>query len=398
MVSKNLSEPEKVLTSHIDNGKNVEVGPRFRGFNVAAHGLRGLASAMVLLAHIFGGTARHIYPHDATYVRAVAHPWFFGTFSVEIFFVISGFVILPSALKYGSGQFSLRRLLRIYPLFFTLSIIFILLNVATNAYPDINNARSVISGLLFLNLFTGTDQLTPNAWSLTYEAWFYVLTGLIVAFVVRKRSVQAGGFAVAVALAFFAWFPITIFFLIGVAMRLWAPILSNATLRSRTVEFLSLISLVWFASRTHFDYTLWSQFNTWIVPGIIISISIYFFTALMKNSLTAIVFNNKIFRYLGDVSYSLYLVHPFTYYVLRTIFVHYGWFTQNLALSMTFFASAVIVSSLLLTHVVHATLERWPYQAFFRQNVYRPKIAAGREPISLNSGFCGQGLGEVNQA
>lgn len=386
VLARYFSEPTKVAISQNGAVKAIEVGKRFRGFNAAAHGLRGLASVMVLIAHIFGGTARHIYPHDADYVRYVAHPWFLGTFSVEIFFVISGFVILPSALKYSLGQFAQRRFLRIYPLFFVLSIVFILLNLVTNAYPGINNARSMIAGLLFLNLFTGTEQLTPNAWSLTYEACFYVLTGLMVAFVVRKRSVPAGGFAIVAALAFIAWFPITIFFLIGVAMRLWAPILSSATWRTRIVELLSLVSLIWFASRTHFDYTLWSQFGTWIVPGILVSISLYFLVALMNNSLTSRALDNRIFRYLGDVSYSLYLVHPFVYYVLRAIFSHYGLFTQNLALSMAFFASTVILTSLLLTHYVHATLERWPYQAFFRQGVYRQKIAPGGVPASLDPG------------
>ncbi len=393
MLAKDFSDTDKVLPPQSDASQGGEIGRRFRGFNVAAHGLRGLASAMVLLAHIFGGTARHIYPHDAAYVRAVEHPWNFGTFSVEVFFVISGFVILPSALKYDSGQFALRRLLRIYPLFVTLSILFILLNSVTNAYPGINNVRSVVSGLLFINLFTGTEQLTPNAWSLTYEACFYVLTGLIVAFAVRRRHVWAAGLAIAAALAFLAWFPITVFFLIGVAMRLWAPILSSATSRTRTVEALSLVSLIWFASRAHFDYTLWSQFGTWIVPGILVSITIFFFTALMKDSLTARALGGRFFRYLGDISYSLYLVHPFTYYLLRMVFAHYGWFTQNVALSMTCFAGTVVATSFVVTHFVHATLERWPYEAFFRQNVYRQKGAAEPAPASPTSGVTLAGYG-----
>jgi peptidoglycan/LPS O-acetylase OafA/YrhL len=377
-------------TAQAESPPKAEAGQRFRGFNVAAHGLRGLASVMVLLAHILGGTARHIYPHEAAYVRAVEHPWYFGTFSVEIFFVISGFVILPSALKYDGGEFALRRFLRIYPLFFTLSILFVLLNFATNAYPGINNARSIVSGLLFINLFTGTEQLTPNAWSLSFEACFYVLTGLIVVFAVRKRSVWLGGLAIVLALAFLVAFPITIFFLIGIAMRLWAPILSVATARSRAVELAGLLGLIFFASRTHFDYTLWSQFATWIVPGILVSISVYFFTALMKDSLTARALNGRAFRYLGDVSYSLYLVHPFAYFVLRAVFVHFGWFTSNVALSMGLFATAVIVTSLFITHFVHATLERWPYHAFFHQNVYRRRGAARGASPSL-AGMAGTG-------
>ncbi len=330
---------------------------------------------MVLLAHIIGGTARHIYPQNADYVAGIAHPWFFGTFGVEIFFVISGFVILPSALKYSIDQFALRRFFRIYPLFFTFSIIFIILNYATNAYSYNNNARSIIAGLTFLNLFTGTEQLTPNAWSLSFEVAFYALTGLVVTFVIRRRSVWIGPLTIAAAVAFLISFPITVYFLIGVLMRLFAPLDTNATRVTRTLELTAIAALIWFASRTHFDYTSWTQFENFIVPNIIISISVYFFTALMNDSLTMRAFNNVVFRYLGDVSYSLYLVHPFTYYIVRMIFVRYGYFTQDIVISMTFFASAVITSSFLVTHFVHAMLERWPYQAVFHQKVYRQKVA-----------------------
>ncbi len=358
-----------------DTQPTPQLSRRFRGFNAAAHGLRGLASIMVLLAHIIGGTARHIYPQNAAYVKGIEHPWYLGTFGVEIFFVISGFVILPSALKYDISQFAMRRFFRIYPLFFTFSIIFIVLNYMTNTQAHLNNARSIIAGLLFLNLFTGTDQLTPNAWSLSFEVAFYALTALVVTFVIRRRSVWAGPLSIVAAVAFLIAFPITVYFLIGVLMRLFAPIGTNATHVTRTLELTALAALVWFASRAHFDYTSWTQFTNFVVPNIIISISIYFFMALMNDSFTMRLLDNRSFRYFGDVSYSLYLVHPFTYFIARMIFVRYGYFTQDIAVSMTLFAIIVIASSFLVTHFVHAMLERWPYQAVFHQKVYRQKAA-----------------------
>ena len=340
-------------------------------FNVAAHGLRGVASILVLAAHIIGGTARHIYPQDSGYVRLVEHPWYFGTFGVEIFFVISGFVILPSVMKYSLREFALRRIARICPLFYVLSVLFVGLNLATNAYSNLNEPGTVAAGLLFVNLFTGTEQLTPNAWSLSYEMCFYALVALVVNFAIKTRNVPAGAVAITAALAFVIFFPIAIYFLIGMLMRLIVRTDDVATRASRVVELSSLAMLVWFASRAHFDYSTWQQFSDPVVPPILLSISTYFYLALRHGSVTAQLLDNPAFRYIGNVSYSLYLVHPFPYFGLRMLFVHYGLFTDDIAKSMIIFSIAVFTTSFLLAHIAHLLLERWPYQKLFHQKVYR---------------------------
>lgn len=350
---------------------------RFGEFNIAAHGLRGIASLLVLGAHIIGGTARHIYPHETAYVNWVEHPWYLGTFGVEIFFVLSGFVILPSAIKYRLGEFALRRLVRIYPLFFVLSVAFIALNALTKAYTDLNNIPTIINGLLFINLFTGTEQLTPNAWSLSFEVCFYVLTAVVVAFTLKRRSFVFGSLAMFAALLFLIYFPITIYFLIGVALRLAASSKKLATAQSRVVELICLGMLVWFASRAHFDYRTWDQLGNTVVPPILFSIGAYFYFALMQDSLTARLLDYPLFRYVGDVSYSLYLVHPFAYFALRLLFVRMGWFTSDVLTSMICFAGAVLAGSFLLTQIAHMLLERWPYDAVFHQRIYRSNSAGG---------------------
>ncbi|WP_157218490.1 acyltransferase family protein [Flavisphingomonas formosensis] len=362
---------EVLISSH----RARPVGSKSGEFNVAAHGLRGIASIFVLAAHIFGGTARHIYPDHADYVRIIEHPWNFGTFGVEIFFVISGFVILQSATRYDLREFALRRFVRIYPLFFVLSILFVGLNYTTNAYAHLNNVESIVAGLLFLNLFTGTEQLTPNAWSLSYEACFYVLTGLVIAFGVRRRDKLLGGLSLLAAAAFLIAFPITVYFLVGIAMRLAMPAASRPTATSRVAEIVCFGFLAYFASRAHFDYSSWRQFLNPVVPLTLAAITLYFYLALRPGSATAHLLGGRFFRYAGDVSYSLYLVHPFAYYLLRMLFVRCGWFTDNIALSMTAFAIAVFAASFAMTHFIYRFLERGPYQAIFHQRIYREKGA-----------------------
>lgn len=344
-------------------------------FNIAAHGLRGLAAFMVLLAHILGGTAEHIYAHVPAYVEGIKAPWYLGTFGVELFFVISGFVILPSALRYMPREFALRRFLRLYPLFFVLSLLFVALNIVTNAYPKVNTAESVIAGLLFLNLFTGTEQLTPNAWSLTFEVMFYILMYGVVYATVHRRNAIGAAVAMVAAIAFVAAFPIAIYFAMGVAIRLASKQRWSIALNPRVLEGIFLAMTILFASQGHFEY-VWSDFRHPVVVPIILSTGCYFYFAVMPDSLTARALDNRVMRYLGTVSYSLYLVHPYTYYGARGVFAKLGWFTDNIALSMTLFTAVVILLTMPLTHLVHVSLELWPYQRFFRQGIYRQKRQA----------------------
>lgn len=342
-------------------------------FNVAAHGLRGVASVMVLCAHILGGTSRHIYPDNLAYADFVRHPWFFGTFGVDLFFVISGFVILPSVLRYSPADFALRRFLRLYPLFLACTVAFIVLNSATNLYPRQNNIESIVSALLFINLFTGTEQLAPNAWSLSFEVVFYALAALVVYWTVKRPRALPGALAIGACVLFFAAFPMTIYFVAGGAIHL----LRRRDWRiagARLLEVVCAVAMVGFASRGHFEYR-WADFADPVLVPIIVSTSLYFFFATGRDSLTASLLGNRVAAYLGTISYSLYLVHPFVYYAVRTVFVHHGWFTADIVQSMTAFAGVVIALSLAASHVVHVTLERGPYRWYFHQGIYHRRAA-----------------------
>ena len=355
------------------------------GFNAAAHGLRGLAALMVVIAHILGGTAKHIYADNLAYVEAVKAPWYLGTFGVELFFVISGFVILPSAMRYAPREFALRRFLRLYPLFFALSLLFIALNAATNAYPAINTLEAWVAGLLFLNLFVGTEQLTPNAWSLTYEVMFYILMYGIVYFAVRRRY-WLGALAIGAGIAFLLTFPIAIYFVMGAAIRLASRRERPLPAYRRTMEAVSLILMIGFASQGHFEY-LWSDFANPVVVPIIVASGLYFYFAIMPGSLTAAALDNAVMRYLGTVSYSLYLVHPYTYFLARKVFDRLDLFTDSVGISIAFFSLVVVAITIPLTHLVHVSLELWPYQHFFGQRIYRNKTSI--EP-PLASGIQGK--------
>jgi peptidoglycan/LPS O-acetylase OafA/YrhL len=349
-------------------------------FNTAAHGLRGVAAMMVFFAHLLGGTADHIYAGDRVYDAAIRPFWNIGTFGVELFFVISGFVILPSVMRYSLSEFALRRLLRLYPLFLAFSLLFIGLNAATNAYPKLNSPLAVFSGLFFVNLFTGTEQLTPNAWSLSFEVVFYAAMALSWYFAVRRRSPVMTVVMVALSLAFLAAFPIAIFFLMGLVVRvahdrgLFLP--SGV---ARAAEALMFVLMLWLASLSKSAF-VWDDFAKPSVPPLILATGLYFFLAVHPASLTSRLLANRATLYLGTVSFSLYIVHPYIYLAIRMLFDRLGWFTSDHVASMLAFAAVVTPLMLVATAIVHKQFEVRPYAWFFRQDIYR----GGREPLTAD--------------
>jgi len=115
-----------------------------------------------------------------------------GRFGVDIFFIISGFVIayVVSTGKDGAGKFFIKRVIRIEPMYLLVTTIMALTAVI---FPGMikNNEISVsgfIKSILFIpgpenNGLPALDQ----GWSLNYEILFYVVVFLCVLFVRNKR-------------------------------------------------------------------------------------------------------------------------------------------------------------------------------------------------------------------
>jgi peptidoglycan/LPS O-acetylase OafA/YrhL len=356
-------------------------------FNVAAHALRGIASMMVFIAHILGGTAEHIYARFPNYVDLIQAPWFLGRWAVGLFFVISGFVILPSVLRYTPREFAWRRFMRLYPLFFFCSLLFIVLNAATNAYPKTNTIEAILGGLLFLNLLTGTEQLTPNAWSLTFEVIFYIFTCVAVYFWVRKRNVPIALILAAAALLFMLRYPVATYFLFGVIIRVFYDYLYKGTPKlpvygPMAIEAALLVTAIVSGSMYQFVNAP-VDLGVPVAYLIMASTVSYFLLAVGPNSLSSKMLNYKPLLYLGSVSYSLYLVHPYTYFACRKLFEKFNLFGENWLVSIGLFFLFATPITLAATHVVHLALERGPYNWVFHQRIYRKPAIGGEQKNAL---------------
>lgn len=342
------------------------------GQNTGIHGLRGVAAAMVLFAHIVGGTAEHVYADNAAYL-AVSEPlWNFGTFFVYLFFAISGFVILPSAFRYTPKDFAARRMLRIYPLFLVFTLIFIAGNAVTNLQPQLNDLPTILYALTFTNLLAGTEQLTPNAWSLTYEMMFYILAGLG-AFAITQKLRGLQMIVALASVAFLVIFPKSIYFVAGILVFVLHGRQIVQKLPARPLlEIIAALSLGYAASRAHFDFRA-GELREPITLICMMLTFLYFLFAVEKDSITAWLLSARWAQYLGTISYSLYLVHPYIYMPTRVMFQKLGFFSDNAWFSVFLFGVVTFILSIAAAHISFILFEKYP-QKLAKNLVTRPKI------------------------
>jgi peptidoglycan/LPS O-acetylase OafA/YrhL len=207
-------------------------------FNNAVHALRALAVLMVFAVHLLDSFNTYFFPHSAALNAAMPFVKRFGTFGVELFFVISGFVIMNSVRKYALNEFLLRRLIRIYPLFAAFTLAFFALSWSTSFRPHAASLpapgptiEAALLNLSFLNIYFGTPALSPNAWSLTFEANFYIFAG-IACFFLRQRLLGLSILLLPVMIAFLVAFPIAAYFVAGCLLYALRGLQPNAFPRS----------------------------------------------------------------------------------------------------------------------------------------------------------------------
>ncbi|MGX1851070.1 acyltransferase [Streptomyces sp. NBC_01456] len=191
----------------------------------ALDGLRLLAALMVAayhyagrsgeISHAWGGSPAHQFP-------TLAPLFAYGCLGVQIFFVISGFVICLSGWGRTLRAFLASRISRLYPAYWAaillITAVFALPWVAYKTLPP----SEVLTNLTMLQQPLGVDRVLGVCWTLWAEMRFYALFALCVVLpgATRGRVVLfCAGWTLAAALAQAAHEP----FLDTVLMPEYAP-------------------------------------------------------------------------------------------------------------------------------------------------------------------------------
>lgn len=179
--------------------KPVHAGGRVFGLDL----LRAAAIMMVVCAHGFVV----LYPHFGDALGVFGYGGFYG---VELFFVLSGFLIGQILIRAGADLaragniafFYVRRWFRTLPLF----VFFLAVNIVSERMFRAHavNLGEAVSHGLFLRNFAGFHMtFFPESWSLAIEEWFYLLfpAALWMGLQISKRF---GPVFLSAAFAFFA--------------------------------------------------------------------------------------------------------------------------------------------------------------------------------------------------
>ena len=151
--------------------------------------LRGLASLSVLCHHLLHNTVleeplREVLPDPVTWFQGV------GAHGVEVFFVLSGFVILLSLQRTAltapsTGRFVVRRQARLDPPYWTMIAVALAVLALERALGyvvvDDVTATAVLANLFYLQNILRQPEILAVAWTLCLEVQFYlVLIALLV--------------------------------------------------------------------------------------------------------------------------------------------------------------------------------------------------------------------------
>lgn len=170
------------LVSQPVNSKATRHGGRVE----TVHSLRGLAALAVALFHFACGNKDFYVP---PVMKAICADGWLG---VEVFFVISGFILPYSLWRAGYqlspsnfGRFVWKRVIRLEPPYFaTIALILLLgyLSARTPGYHGVPfhlNPVQIALHVGYLNAFAGLPWLSPAFWTLAIECQFYLLVALI---------------------------------------------------------------------------------------------------------------------------------------------------------------------------------------------------------------------------
>jgi exopolysaccharide production protein ExoZ len=297
-----------------------------------------------------------------------------GSFGVDVFFVISGYV-MARICDSNSHFFLRRRLLRIVPPYWIATIA---LFIFTYYFPQLLTSTradivELIKSLLFIPFRKADGLLQPLlfiGWSVNYEMFFYVLLSLsLLAY--RRYAVWLAGIAVVVIVvvcshfanrSIFAEFygrDISLEFVLGLlSYRLCRAIPERTAVRLRLPMLVAMIA-------SAVGLVLCQGLVAHVEPRSVFFGGLSFILITSASLLSQGGWDTKAawIVLIGDASYVLYLIHPYCeYFLSRVVSKKLPWLDFKGGAGILVSVALVVVVAV----VLHVKLER-PTVAFLNR-------------------------------
>lgn len=331
------------------------------------NGLRALAALSVILAHV----SEILVDKRFLETNYFGH---FGGYSVTIFFTLSGFLItflllkeLELQSKINIKKFYIRRILRIWPLYFFYIILVVL--VMKFAVPNtIWYYVFIVPNIPFALHLAGNSMVTIplliHYWSLGVEEQFYAFWPWLIKYSSKIKK--------AILIFCFAYFGLKV-----ILSLIDAPIVIQSILlhtrfcclaiggigaclyfenskilvfaKKKTIEFLAWIIILLFLMN---KIRVFSIINNEIISVMVVVLIIN----QISNSKSIISLENKLFDYLGKISFGLYIYNPLVIYFLSLLLLDMN---GNKTLKATLFIISTFSVVIIVAHLSYFYFEKW---------------------------------------
>jgi exopolysaccharide production protein ExoZ len=311
-------------------------GSRFRSME----GIRGLAILLVFFVHYHTLFSPYAGSGSLTFrISALSHT--IGNSGVDLFFVLSGFLIYGAVIRRPVNYFKFlkRRVVRIYPTFLSVFGLYLGLSLIFPFFSKLPPGNWEKSKYLLANLalLPGIFSITPLitvAWSLSYEFFFYLTIPLLVwALAMRRwqRWHRVAFFLALVILRFTIvhFLPIRMVMFIGGILVYEA--LQSDSLRSglslsgeafAAGVFLGSFVPIALLGRVGESASPVSHSANYLVLVMWTSFSLFALYCLGRNGFLSGIFSWTPLRWMGNMSYSYYLIHGVTLQGFRLLALH----------------------------------------------------------------------------
>lgn len=336
--------------------------------------LRAIAALFVVLFHATEISA------DLTGVPVYSGFWNQGWAGVDLFFVISGFIMVwvagdRTAALHTTVQFLYDRITRIYPIWLIycgLMSVYFLFAYGQVASPTTHSSTEA-GAALFKSLLLWPQGYLPVltvGWTLVFEMGFYAIFAVLLLF---PNSLRAFTLSLWAAYLLTVWYafpvdtitpdgglallshPLCLEFLIGAGA---AYLLKHTTFSTRAAVLITVISITAFTASMYIG----PELDIFSLPQsrvLLFGIPAGFIlTGIVSLEQCRVLRTPNWLKHIGDASYTLYLSHLLLLLVLKRIFERLDILTSGTALSVVGFVLISLILTSLSAVALYQVIER----------------------------------------
>lgn len=346
-------------------------------------GLRAIAVLWVMLMHLFDYLVGKNYLQVASIHPALHHFFKNGGLGVNIFYVISGFVItVPFARNYLLKKnvlrietFYLRRFYRIAPPYYIFMSVMLIAYLIQSPGSAVFYLKSFFASLFFIHnyVFQQPPFLFSGAWTIEVEMHFYLLAPLMMQ--VFRLSAPIRRTLMIVFCVLISWLQtvynpgyISIYsciqyFMAGILLADffvsgWKKEVDSFTNAGLTLLFLASWGLL-----------IWQPVDqTFLKLLFVLALVSLFCFAVIRSPFLKKIFANRYLAFIGAMSYSLYLLHYAIISVFGRVTLHFLT-TANVYLRLLFQLTTLSACVLVVTFFFFIYVDRY----FMKINPFKKK-------------------------